>query len=281
MSHTIPLRAPLDESGLPRKERTASTDGPATPRPSTPSPMPRQGDDMRDTYSVPFQQVLDRITPHLPPYLLKIEATAYGQVCFEFAPFTGCEKEPAKPQSYYDDARLTYVAESEDQAEHRIRTIARDVLDDLYRQANKRWQDAAYVAELRRVVRDAPERWRDYEREAKAMEAAYAYLRTAEAGREWPAAISRLVDAQDRTRAAAAAFDARAADIADAQYRHLYADVGHAQALVQAGYPEAKDWHVGDGFGGYFRDGLAAKVDGLIEEQERHLAKVRRLSGTT
>ncbi|MER7743358.1 hypothetical protein ABTX34_34520 [Streptomyces sp. NPDC096538] len=235
---------------------------------------------MPDTFSVPFQQVLDRITPHLPPYLRKIEPTPYGRVRFEFAPFTGCEKEPVKPAASYDDPQLAYVLESEDQAEHRIRTVARDVLDDLYQQASKRWQDAAYVAELRRVVRDAPERWRAYEREAKALEAAYAYLRTAEAGREWPAAISRLVDAQDRTRAAADRFDERAAHIADAQYRHLYADLGHTQALTEAGYPEAKDWHIGDGLGGYFRDGLTAKVDRLIEEQEQHLAKVRRLSGT-
>ncbi|MCP9994403.1 hypothetical protein [Streptomyces albogriseolus] len=234
---------------------------------------------MPDTFSVPFQQVLDRITPHLPPYLRKIEPV-HGRVRFEFAPFTGHEKEPVKPQSYYDDPRLNYVPESENQAEHRIRTIARDVLHDLYQQASKRWQDAAYVAELRRVVRDAPERWRAYEREAKALEAAYSYLRTAEAGREWPAAISRLVDAQDRTRAAAVRYDERAAHIADAQYRHLYADLGHTQALIEAGYPEAKDWHIGDGFGGYFRDGLTAKVDRLIEEQEQHLAKVRRLSGT-
>ncbi|MEU6102787.1 hypothetical protein [Streptomyces flaveolus] len=236
---------------------------------------------MPDTFTVPFQQVLDRITPHLPPYLRKIEPTPYGSVRFEFAPFTGHEKEPAKPQSYYDDPRLNYVRESEDQAEHRIRTVARDVLDDLYQQARGKWQDAAYVADLRRVVKDAPERWRAYEREAKALEAAYAYLRTPQAATEWPAAISRLVDAQDSARAAAARFDERAAGIAFAHDRHLYADLGHGQALTAAGYPEAKDWYVGDGSGGYFRDGLAAKVDRLIQEQERHLAKVGRLSGTS
>jgi hypothetical protein len=231
-------------------------------------------------FSVPFQQVLDRITPHLPPYLLKIEPD-YGRVRFEFRPFTGLETEPAKPQSYYDDPQLTHVPESQDVDEYRLRMIARNVLGDLYEQAAREWGRAAYVADLRRVVRDAPDRWRAYEREAKALEAAYAYLRTAEAGREWPAAISRLVDAQDATRTAAAAFDARAIDIADVHYKHLYADLSQDQALAKAGYPEAKDWYVGDGFGGYFRDGLAEKVDGLIEQQDAHLAKVGRLSGTT
>ncbi|PAM99593.1 hypothetical protein CJI59_22095 [Streptomyces sp. Alain-F2R5] len=186
------------------------------------------------TFSVSFQQVLDRITPHLPPYLRKIEPV-HGRVCFEFAPFTGLEKEPTTPKSYYDDPRLDYVAESQDAAEYRIRTIASDVLGDLYEQA----------------------------------------------AREWPAAISRLVDAQDAALAAAAAFDSRAIDIADVHYKHLYADLSQDQALAKAGYPEAKDWHVGDGFGGYFRDGLAEKVTGLIEQQDAHLAKVGRLSGTT
>ncbi|MCC8455388.1 hypothetical protein [Streptomyces rochei] len=276
MSHTIPLRAPLDDSGLPRKEPTA---GPAVPRPSIPAP--RQGDDMSSlNFSVPFQQVLDRITPHLPPYLLKIEPD-YGRVRFEFRPFTGLETEPAKPQSYYDDPQLTHVDESQDVDEYRLRMIARNVLGDLYEQAAREWGRAAYVAELRRVVKDAPDRWRAYEREAKALEAAYAYLRTPEAGREWPAAISRLVDAQDATLAAAAAFDERAAEIAYTHDKHLYADLGHVDALAKAGYPEANDWHVGDGFGGYFRDGLAEKVTGLIKEQETHLVKVGRLSGTT
>ncbi|MDG9695305.1 hypothetical protein QC281_35085 [Streptomyces sp. DH17] len=230
------------------------------------------------TFSVSFQQVLDRITPYLPPYLRKIEPV-HGRVRFEFAPFTGLEKEPAMPTSYYDDPRLTYVAESQDAAEHRLRTVARYVLGDLYEQAAREWGCAAYVAELRRVVRDAPDRWRAYEREAKALEAAYAYLRTPEAGREWPAAISRLVDAQDATLAAASAFDERAIDIAYAHDKHLYADLAHVDALAKAGYPEAKDWHVGDGFRGHFRDGLAEKVACLIEQQDAHLAKVGRLAG--
>ncbi|OSZ59295.1 hypothetical protein OQI_17190 [Streptomyces pharetrae CZA14] len=236
---------------------------------------------MLDTFSVPYQQVLDRITPHLPSYLRKIEPTPYGRVTFTFAPFTGCEKEPAKPDSYYDDPRLACVPESQDAAEHRIRTVARSVLDDLYEQARQQWKDVAYVADLRKVVRDAPDRWRAYEREAKALEAAYAYLRTPQAATEWPAAISRLVDAQDRTRAAAVAFDERARDIAHVHDQHLYADLSQDEALARAGYPEARDWHIGDGFGGYFRDGLVGKVDGLIQEQEQHLAKVGRLSGTT
>jgi hypothetical protein len=86
---------------------------------------------------------------------------------------------------------------------------------------------------------------------------------------------------QDRTRAAAVAFDERARDIAHVHDHHLYADLSQDEALARAGYPEAKDWHVGDGFGGHFHYGLTGKVDRLIQEQEAHLAKVGRLSGTT
>ncbi|MFB7598379.1 hypothetical protein [Streptomyces sp. NPDC056160] len=227
-------------------------------------------------------EVFARLQPYLPPYLKKIEIGPLGWgLRFEFVPFTGCEDEPVEPASSYGDPRLTYVLESEDAVEHRLRTAARTILADLFSQAREEWKGAAYVVALRRVVKDAPARWWAYEREAKALESAYAYLRAPQAAAEWPSAISRLVDAQERALAAAAAFDERAVDIAQVHYEHLYADLGPDQALAKAGYPEAKDWHVGDGFGGCFRDGLADKVRRLIEEQEAHLAKVSRLSGIT
>ncbi|MEU0852519.1 hypothetical protein ABZ387_31825 [Streptomyces flaveolus] len=226
------------------------------------------------------RQIYDRLAPHLPPYLRKIEPNPYGWgLRFQFAPFTGREQEPAMPAAVYEDPRLTYVAQSQDASEHRLRRVAKTILSDLYDQARDEWKDAAYVADLREAVQDAPERWRVYEREAQAMQTAYAYLRTPEAGREWLAAISRLVDAQDRTRAAAVAFDERAREIAFVHDRHLYADLGPVQALIEAGYPEAADWHVGDGFEGYFRNGLTTRVDGLIQEQEAHLTRVGRLAG--
>ncbi|EYT78008.1 hypothetical protein CF54_39885 [Streptomyces sp. Tu 6176] len=226
-----------------------------------------------------FKNVWERLTPYLPPNLRKIETHRWGLRC-EFAPFTGQEEEPDCSPSFYEDPRLRYVGESEDMVEYRLRQAARTIVSDLYDQARTQWRDAAYVADLRSVVRDAPERWRAYERAAKALDSAYAYLRAPEASREWPAAISRLVDAQEHALATAAAFDERAVDIADVHYKHLYAELGQDQALKKAGYPEATAWHVGDGFDGYFRNGLADKVSCLIKEQEAHVAKVSRLAGT-
>ncbi|MGW3269054.1 hypothetical protein [Streptomyces sp. NPDC001056] len=225
------------------------------------------------------RQIFDRLAPHFPAYLQKVEPSPYGGLRFEFAPFTGREPEPAEPDSVHRDPRLTYVPESEDATEHRLREAARIILSDLYHQAREEWKMAAYVADLREVVQDAPERWGAYEREAEALDAAYAYLRTAPAAQEWPAALSRLVDAQDRTLAAATAFDERARDIAAAHYQHLYADLSPNEALAKAGYPGAAGWHVGDGFGGHFSGSLREKVADLIRQQESHLAKVGRLIG--
>ncbi|GAA2426249.1 hypothetical protein [Streptomyces coeruleofuscus] len=281
MSHTIPLRAPLDDTGLPRKNLTAAS-GPAVQRPSTAgqggTTMPAG-----DTFTITpdeHRQIWERLSPHLPRYLRKVENHPSGWgLRFEFLPFTGREDAPAVPRSFYDDPRLKYVWESEDPAEHRVRKAADRILSDLYDQAYEEWKDAAYVADLRQAVQDAPDRWKAYERELKALQAAYDYLRTPQAGSEWPAAISRLIDAQERARAAAVAFDERARDIAAAHYKHLHADLGRVQALTKAGYPEAKDWHVGDGFGGHFSDSLKESVDRLIEQQDAHVTKVARLSG--
>ncbi|WP_449350245.1 glycoside hydrolase family 3 C-terminal domain-containing protein [Streptomyces shaanxiensis] len=155
-------------------------------------------------------------------------------------------------------------------------------------EADAAWRDAAYVADLKDTVRDAPDRWRAYEREAKALESAYAYLRTPEAAKEWPATLSRLIDAQDRTRTAAAAFDERAEEIARVHEKHLYADLGHAAALTQAGYLEATGWPIApaDDYGSSYYSAfnthvpLTELVRRLIEQQDNHITKVGQLMGT-
>ncbi|WP_331724785.1 hypothetical protein [Streptomyces canus] len=243
------------------------------------------------TITVPADEVSEafaRLQPHLPPYLRKIEPTAYNRLRFELVPFTGREECPTRPRSFYDDPALRFVAEEDDPREFRIREMADRVMSDLLEQAGDEWRDAAYVADLKQVVADAPDRWKTYEREAKALESAYSYLRTPDAARVWPAALSRLVDAQDRTRAAAVAFDERALDIAVVHRKHLYADLGHDAAFARDGYPEAKDWHIasaedyGSGFFSQYDTGvpLTERVRRLIEQQDNHITKVGRLSGT-
>ncbi|MFD5914877.1 hypothetical protein ACFWHL_39825 [Streptomyces massasporeus] len=284
MASTIPLRTPLDDSELPHPAPAMQPGGPAASVPNTAATTPDQGVGMPlDTITITAAeqaQLFERLAPHLPTYLRKVEPHPCGWgLRFEFAPFTGREKAPTVPSSRYDDPRLKYVPESENPAEHRLREAADLILGELYEQAHREWKDAAYVADLRMLVKDAPDRWKTYEREAKALESAYAYLRTAQAAAEWPAALSRLVDAQERALAAAEAFDERAEDIAHVHSKHLYADLGHAQALAAAGYPEGAQWHVGNAFDGYFSDALHSKVRRLVDEQDAHVAKVARLSG--
>ncbi|MFC9131865.1 hypothetical protein ACFT4A_34220 [Streptomyces sp. NPDC057099] len=287
MAHTIPLRAPLDESELPppTPAATAKPGGTTAGQPRTGTSVAQQGVGMLGiTVTITadeHRQIWERLTPHLPRYLTKVENHPSGWgLRFEFAPFTGREEEPARPRASYEDPRLRYVPESEDATEHRLREAARHILGDLYDEARKEWKDAAYVADLRQAVQDAPDRWKTYEREMKALQSAYDYLRTPQAGPEWPAAISRLVDAQERALAAAVAFDDRAVDIARVHDKHLYADLSHAGALAKAGYPEGAHWHIGSAFGGYLSGFLAEEVGRLIKQQEDHITKVARLAGT-
>ncbi|MGW4551732.1 hypothetical protein ACWEN4_36130 [Streptomyces violaceorubidus] len=228
-----------------------------------------------------MREIHARLTPHFPPYLRAIEPNPYGRgLRFVFAPFTGREPEPCTPRSFYNDPQLSF-SESNSETEYLLREKAGVVMSNLYEAAREEWQVAAYVADLRDVVKDAPYRWTQYVLASQELEKAFAYLRTPAAATEWPAAISRLIDAQDLARAAAAAFDERAADIAHVHDRHLYADLTHGEALAKAGHPEAKDWHIGDGFGGHFTGGLVEKVDRQIKEQEAHLSRVSRLVGLT
>ncbi|MGW7440353.1 hypothetical protein [Streptomyces sp. NPDC054849] len=231
-------------------------------------------------------EILARLQPYLPKYLKKIDAQGYS-LRFEFEPFTGREGEPWSP-STHEDPKLSYVRESDDEAEHLLREKARVVLSNLYEDARREWKDAAYIADLKTTVKDAGARWKTYQHEAKALDTAYDYLRTPDAASEWPSALSRLVDAQDRTKAAAAAFDERGLEIARVHSKHVYADLGHDAALAAAGFPEAKDWPVAD-FDRYDRSHYSAwdthppleeRVRRLVEEQDAHVAKVGRLSGS-
>ncbi|MFG2841102.1 hypothetical protein ACGFYE_39700 [Streptomyces zaomyceticus] len=233
------------------------------------------------------QEILARLRPHLPANLKKIEPNPKGfGMRYEFGPFTGTEPCPEGPAAFRRDPGLTFVRESEDVAEHQLRTAADRILTDLYDTARKQWTDAVYVRDLKAVVQDAPALWAAYQREATVLETAYAYLRTPEAAGEWPSAVARLVDAQDSTAAAAAAFDRRAADIARVHDRHLYADLGRSDAFARAGHPQAADWHIVSYVNYASRSysehdaflPLAAKVRHLIERQEAHLAKVARLA---
>ncbi|CAM5524681.1 MULTISPECIES: hypothetical protein [Streptomyces] len=231
-------------------------------------------------------EIFTRLQPYLPKHLKKVAPKPSGHgFHFELAPFTGHEEEPSRP-STHDDPKLSHVPESENAAEHQLRVKASLILTHLYDRAREEWRDAAYVAALKAAVQDAPARWKTYQHELKALESAYDYLRTPEAAREWPAALSRLIDAQDRTKAAAVAFDQRAQQIAEVHEQHLYAHLSRDAALAAAGVPEARSWHIAEAeyygrtyYSDYTFPPLEERVRRLVEQQDAHVTKVSRLSG--
>lgn len=233
-----------------------------------------------------MQEAFNRLQPYIPKFLKEIDAQT-SWLRFKFEPFTGREEEPHRP-STHEDPQLTYVPESENEAEHTIRLAAEMILSDLFGQARREWKDAVYTADLKAVVKDAGARWETYQREAEVLTEAYGYLRTPEAAKEWPSALSRLIDAQGRTKAAAVAFDERGQEIARVHSKHLYADLGYDAALAAAGFPEGKDWPIAeaDSYGQSYYSAWASnppleeRARRLVEEQTAHVAEVARLSGT-
>ncbi|MDQ1022470.1 hypothetical protein QF035_000052 [Streptomyces umbrinus] len=268
MAHTLPLRAPLDDNGLPHRE----------PAPA-PALVTETSTDLGRGYRITpegMTEIWERLRPHLPTYLTAVHQHPTW-LKFEFAPFTGREKEPSTPD-VSTDPKLGYG--SDDTAERALRKAARGILHDLYEQAGHQWRDAAYAADLKEVVQDADALWKAYQRELTGMEAAYAYLRSPEAGAEWRPAVSRLIDAQDRALRAAEAFDCRAVRIAEVHRKHLYADYGHAAALAAAGYPRGADWPIADADDYGTSRSLAGQLRRTVENLNAHVAKVARLSGT-
>lgn len=230
-----------------------------------------------------LRTILNRLKPYLPPNLHRIEPSPCGmRLRYQFAPFTGREDRPTTPADSYDDPHLRYVPESDNAAEHLLREAARHILSDIYSEAYQLWKDAAYIADLKNVVRDAPERWKAYEQALRECEAAYDHLRTPQAGAEWPAAISRLADTQDAMLTAATAFEDRDRDIAEVHAKHLYSELSPTEALRRAGYPAAGDWHGGSFLNGHrYTDGLHETALGLVDRQTTHVTKVGRLAGIT
>ncbi|MFB8272965.1 hypothetical protein ACFC96_41155 [Streptomyces sp. NPDC055955] len=293
MTLLSPLRSPLDASGLSIKtvfEGPSSSPRTAEPHLTAPTqngvPMSVgywtfSGDEMSD--------VLNRLAPYLPAYLEKVEPNPRGYgLDYNFKPFTGISTMPQVPHEYRADPRLKYTPKSEDAAEYRLREIAGKILHEVYETAYARWLDAAYVAALCTTVKDAAQRWAAYERESKALEEAYDYLRTPQAATEWLAALSRLVDAQERLRAAAEAFDDRAVEIAEVHDEYSHSDLRYAEALARAGHPEARTWCIADASayrGQYWGSPqyapLAEQARVLIEAQDAHVTKVGRLSGAS
>lgn len=252
-------------------------------------------------YTLTGEQVAEifnvRLAPYLPAHLTKVDPQTYF-IRYTFEPFTGREPEPTEPdyQRICDDPKLCHQHWDEeagrpvaDKAEYKLRRAAEHLLRDVYQAAHDEWLNARHVADLKATVKDTDALWKAHNQAKRAVEAAFAYLREPDAAKEWPSAVSRLVDTQDTYQAAALAFDDRALEIARVheKYRHEES-LGYHQALTAAGYPEGKHWHItstdsyGRSYNGeYDTHTLAGRAQDLIKQQNEHVAKVGRLCGET
>lgn len=236
-----------------------------------------------------------RLRSYLPINLTSVDPKNYF-IRYTFTPFTGQEPEPVTPRDSWKDPKLAYKHQDEnhgrpiaDDTEYDLRKAARFLLDDVCRAARIEWKNARYIAALKTVVKNTGDLWKAHNQAKRATEAAFSYLREPDAAKEWTAAVSRLVDAQDTYMKAAIAFDERARDIAEVHDRNLDEESpSYKEAYTAAGFPEAWDWpiaEVGDYglnyLGEYDKDTLAGQAQALIKDQEAHVEKVGRLSGQT
>lgn len=240
-------------------------------------------------------EILNRLRRYLPQKLTTV-TPAYGSLRYTFTPFTGLEPKPEEPARYWEDPKLAYKHADEEkgrpvatEAEYELREIARFILDEAYDKARVEWQSARHVAELKTAAKGVGDLWKAHQQAKRANAAAFAYLRDPAAAKEWPAAISRLVDTHDTYMAAAIAFDARAQGIAEVHDQNRHEEMlGYDEALTAAGFPEAKDWLIAsvdeygtDYRGEYRKYTSAGQAQSLIKEQETHVAKVSALTAQT
>ncbi|MFE4539700.1 hypothetical protein ACFRKB_32320 [Streptomyces scopuliridis] len=240
--------------------------------------------------------VNNRLRPYLPTNLAKVDPQTY-HLRYTFNPaFTGQESEPQEPsyKSICDDPKLSHEHWDKqadrpvaDEAEYDLREAARFILSDVYRSARDEWRNARYIADIKAATNLAGGLWKQHNQAKSAVEAAFSYLRDPEAAKEWPAAVSRLIDTQDTYLKAAIAFDERAHDIATVHDKNMYEEsLGYREVYAAAGVPDAWDWPVVEAgaygsnyLGKYDENTAAGKAQARIAEQEAHVAKVGQLLG--
>ncbi|MEU1134131.1 hypothetical protein ABZ383_30460 [Streptomyces sp. NPDC005900] len=245
-------------------------------------------DEYKDIFNV-------RLAPYLPAHLAKVEPNPSGRgITYTFKPFTGREPRPEEPRRYFDDPKLCYRHQDReagrpeaDEAEYDLREKACHFLSEVYTQARIEWRNAAHITDLKATVKNTGDLYKQYVQAKTAVDAAFAYLRDPDAAKEWPAAVSRLIDTHDALKTAAKTFDDRAQEIAEVHEKHLHEyGYGDDEALKIAGFPEGKDWPIASTYdygrnyrGEYGSQTLSGQAQALIREQEEHVAKVGRLTG--
>ncbi|MEU9663505.1 hypothetical protein [Streptomyces chartreusis] len=142
MGHTIPLKTPLDDTGLPH-------------RPAAAAPAP----------ALPASADLSR---YHHPNFLRTEPGRYGGVNFLFKAFTGLELMPAYPEAANADPALTWAMRGD--------------LIDQYQVARILWSKARLRHEAAPLLRKAAPLWTAWTTARDELAAAFAQFRTTSDG---------------------------------------------------------------------------------------------------
>lgn len=153
--------------------------------------------------------------PHLLALRLTRTSEHTGSCQWYYAPFTGTEARPERPEGLWD---LDYLL-------HRV-------LNDIYDTMLGAWSKAKFTADLREPLAAAAAAWQVWQDAEQAMLAAYGVFDDLADG-AWGAARLHLNDAQDAARDAAAGFDRTAhtlAKLQDEQWTDMRRAMGEEKA---------------------------------------------------
>jgi hypothetical protein len=189
----------------------------------------------------------------------------YGNVHFDLAPFTGHEPEPTIPTEIYRNKNLGHTAYAFLEAE--------------YEQARTMWHNARYINALTDATAGAPALWDTYATARRDMDRIYAALATTP-DTHWRATVFKLIAAQEKTLAAAQAWDRKGADIARAHAVRHDGDLGRSEAYKRIGV-DADAWIVGseDDYVGWGETPLYGRIRRAVDAQGEQLQKVANLTG--
>ncbi|MER6103709.1 hypothetical protein ABT115_15630 [Streptomyces sp. NPDC001832] len=249
MTHTtIPLKHPLDDTGLSNQQAPAQPTPPQTP-------------------------VIADISRYNHPLFLRREPGRHAGATYYFAAFTGSEPEPQAPRAAYNYKVLTW---------EQICELGRQ-----YEAAQILWSKARLRRQATPVLRKAAPLWEAWTAAKTELERVYTGFRQTEDGR-WRAQLLRLTDAETTAEAAAGAWDEIArqlAQLAAAQINAAgYDDELRLTTVAKDLGLDASDWHIEhiDAYTDRFWGEPTPLLERLAQQvnaQRERLVEVARLAG--
>ncbi|WP_331740825.1 hypothetical protein [Streptomyces sp. NBC_01006] len=249
MPNTIPLKRPLDATGLPPRQSPE-------PEPSAPAAVP-EGD----------------ATAYHHPAFVRVEPGHFaGDFIYYFTGFTGREPQPEVPLAAYDDQTLDY---------DQIRELSRQ-----YRSAQVLWSQARLRLLAVPVLQQAVPLWDAWTAARDELRLVFSEFWTTADGK-WKAQLLRLTDAESVAKKAARKWDDIAEQLAKLAADQVHvAGYDHELDLsdvAQAAGLDIRGWnicHADEYKPPYNRPTpLVYDLDTEIKEQRERLTEVAALAG--